>query len=213
MAEEPGLRERKKQQTRQLITETARNLFVQRGFEHVTVAEVARAAEVSAATVFNYFPTKEDLVYSGLERFETALLDAIRDRRPGESVLTAFGQFVLEPRGLLATTDPEAAERFAAIVRMITASPALLARERQIFDRHTRALAELLAAETRAHPNSIEPWVVANTLLGVHEALLGYTRHQILSGRRNPSLARAVRTQAHRALNTLSTGLADYAIS
>ena len=62
MSQEPGLRERKKQRTRELIAESARRLFVKRGFERVTVAEVARAAEVSEATVFNYFPTKEDLL-------------------------------------------------------------------------------------------------------------------------------------------------------
>jgi AcrR family transcriptional regulator len=59
----PGLRERKKQRTRELIAETARELFVERGFERVTVAEIARSSEVSEKTVFNYFPTKEDLVF------------------------------------------------------------------------------------------------------------------------------------------------------
>ena len=65
-----GLRERKKLQTRELIAETARRLFAERGFEAVTVAEVARAADVAEKTVFNYFPTKEDLVYWRLESFE-----------------------------------------------------------------------------------------------------------------------------------------------
>src|SRR4051812_33537983 len=111
-AQTSGLRERKKQQTRQLIAETARKLFAERGFEGATVAEVAREAEVSEATVFNYFPTKEDLFYSGLEAFEEALLTAIREREPGESVLAAFSRFVLEPRGLLAAKDPEAVDRF-----------------------------------------------------------------------------------------------------
>jgi len=92
-----GLRERKKQQTRQLIADTARRLFAKRGFEGVTVAEVARTADVAEATVFNYFPTKEDLFYSGLEAFEERLLAAIRERKPGESALAAFGRFVLEP--------------------------------------------------------------------------------------------------------------------
>ena len=75
----PGLRERKKQQTRQLIADKARRLFAECGFEQVTVAQVAEAADVAEATVFNYFPTKEDLFYSGLEAFEDALLDAIRE--------------------------------------------------------------------------------------------------------------------------------------
>lgn len=62
VTDELGLRERKKQRTRELIAETARRLFSARGFDRVTVAEIARAAEVSEQTVFNYFPTKEDLV-------------------------------------------------------------------------------------------------------------------------------------------------------
>ncbi|HVD58038.1 MAG TPA: helix-turn-helix domain-containing protein, partial [Thermoleophilaceae bacterium] len=69
----PGLRERKKQETRQLIADTARRLFTERSFDAVPVAEVARAANVSEKTVFNYFPTKEDLVYSRLEAFEDEL--------------------------------------------------------------------------------------------------------------------------------------------
>src|SRR6266540_4360553 len=60
---------------------------------------VAREADVSPATVFNYFPTKEDLVYGRMEAFEEELLSAVRDRPPGESVLEAFGRFVLQPRG------------------------------------------------------------------------------------------------------------------
>jgi len=66
---EPGLRARKKAQTRDLIAETARRLFEERGFDAVTVAEVARKAEVAEKTVFNYFPAKEDLFYSRLEQF------------------------------------------------------------------------------------------------------------------------------------------------
>ncbi len=68
----------------------------------VTVAEIAREADVSEATVFNYFPTKEDLFYSRLEAFEEELLEAIRQRQPGESVLAAFRGFLLNQRGVLA---------------------------------------------------------------------------------------------------------------
>jgi AcrR family transcriptional regulator len=207
MTQAPGLRERKKQQTRQLIADTARRLFAERGFENVTVAEVARAADVAPATVFNYFPAKEDLFYSGLEAFEEELLAAVRDRPEGESALAAFGRFVTTPRGLLAAKEPEAAERLASITRVISESPALLARERQIFEGYTRSLASLLAAEAAARPGDIEPWVVANAMMGVHRALVEYTRARIAEGARNPGLVRDVRAQAKRALATLERGL------
>jgi AcrR family transcriptional regulator len=102
-----GLRERKKRRTREAIGETARRLFVERGFEAVPIAEIAEAADVSEKTVFNYFPTKEDLVYWRLEAFEEQLLRSIRDREPGESALDGFGRFMREPRGLLAKDAPE----------------------------------------------------------------------------------------------------------
>src|SRR5262245_51991577 len=88
-----GLRERKKQLTRQLLSETARRLFSERGFERVSIAEIAREADVSEQTVFNYFPSKEDLVYSGLESFEDQLLAAIRGRPRGQTVIAAFSEF------------------------------------------------------------------------------------------------------------------------
>jgi len=207
MAHPQGLRERKKQQTRDLIAETARSLFTERGFDAVTVDEVAREADVSRMTVFNYFPTKEDLVYWRLETFESELLSAIRERPPGESITAAFGRFVLERRGLLAERDPGAVERLAALTRMIVESPALLARERQIFERYTASLAELIAEQTGARARGVEPWVAANALMGVHRALVDFTREQIVAGMRNPRLAREVRRHGRRALALLDDGL------
>jgi AcrR family transcriptional regulator len=210
MSTGPGLRERKKEQTRQLIAETARQLFAKRGFDAVTVAEVARAADVSEATVFNYFPRKEDLVYGRLESFEDELLAAVRDRAPGESALQAFGRFVLEPRGLLGAKNAD--EQLLSITRMIAESPALLAREEEIFLRYTRSLASLLAEETGSRPDDVEPWVAANALMGVHRGLVAYVRRQVLAGRRNPRLARDVRAQGERALALLASGLGLYAV-
>ena len=210
MTTEMGLRERKKQRTHELIADTARRLFAERGFDEVPVSEIARQAEVSEATVFNYFPTKEDLFYSRLEAFEEELLASIRDRSPGESVIRAFGRFVTTPRGLLAARDPEQVEHLAAITRVITQSPALLAREQQIYAAYTDALAALLASEAGAGPGDLEPWVVARTLIGLHQAAVDYSRREILSGTRNPALARRVRRHTQRALDLLSHGLADY---
>ena len=210
MTTELGLRERKKQRTRQLIADTARRLFAERGFEAVPVSEIAREAEVSEATVFNYFPTKEDLFYSRLEAFEEELLSSIRNRQPGESIISAFGRFVTTPRGLLAARDPEQVEHLAAITRMITQSPALLAREQQVYAKYTDALAKLLAAETGATPGDLEPWFVARALIGLHQALVDYSRREILAGTRNPTLVRRVRRQAQQALELLSNGLVNY---
>jgi AcrR family transcriptional regulator len=209
---QPGLRERKKEQTRQLIADAARRLFGEHGFDAVTVVDVARAADVAPATVFNYFPTKEDLFYSGLEAFEEELLTTIRERPPGEAVLAAFGRFVLQERGLLSAKEPEAVERLAEIVRVVSDSPALLAREQQIFADYTASLAGLLVQETSTPPGSVEPWVVANALIGVHRAIIEYARKEVLAGTRNPTLVRRVRAQGRAALAALDRGLGDYGV-
>jgi AcrR family transcriptional regulator len=210
MVAEVGLRERKKQRTRALIAETARQLFVERGFEAVSVAEIAREAEVSEATVFNYFPTKEDLVYNRLEAFEEEMLAAVRQRAQGESIAAAFARFISRPRGLLASRDPGEVEQLAGISRMIANSPALLARERQIFDAYTDSLAGLIGEETGAAADAIEPWVVANALVGIHRAGVDYARQRIIDGARNPGLARSVRRQITQAVAALDHGLAAY---
>src|SRR5450631_2058825 len=94
----PGLRERKKAQTRRRITDTALRLFTERGFDQVTVAEVAREAEVSEATLFNYFPTKEDLLFTRMGAYEDRLVDAVRDRDGGMSAIAALAKFLLRPQ-------------------------------------------------------------------------------------------------------------------
>ncbi|HEY5050959.1 MAG TPA: hypothetical protein VII50_08660 [Acidothermaceae bacterium] len=93
---------------------------------------------------------------------------------------------------------------------MITTSPALLARERQVFAEHTAELAAVLAEQTDAHPEDLAPWVVANALMGVHRAILDNVRRRALADQPNPSLARDVRLETERALALLETGLGGY---
>jgi AcrR family transcriptional regulator len=216
MNAQPGLRERKKQQTRQLIADTARRLFAKRGFDEVTVAEIAREANVAEKTVFNYFPTKEDLFYSQLEAFEERLLDAIRLRGPGESALAAFRGFLLEPRGVFAMDAPggdaEATRRLRTVTRVITDSPALLARERQVFDHYNDALATLLAEETGSSADDVQPHAVAGALLAVHRALIDYSRRRALAGARASQISRELRAQGRKAFARLEEGLGDYAV-
>ncbi len=116
-----GLRERKKLRTRQEIFEASQRLFARRGFEDVTVAEVAQAANVSEMTVYNYFPTKEDLFYAGMQFF------------------------VLEGAANLETK--ERAEGILRAGKAIGASPSLRAREREIVEDYTRRLAGVLGNE------------------------------------------------------------------
>jgi len=205
-----GLRERKKHQTRQLIFETASRLFAARGFDAVTVAEVARAADVSEMTVFNYFPTKEDLFFAGMQFFEERLLEAVRGRAEGVSALAAFCRLIVDGCSRLASQ--ENTEMIAKAAALIGGSPALQVREREIVARYTQRLADLLAAETGAPPGDVEPQSVASALMGAHRALVGYVRSSVLAGRRGPRLAADTRSQARRAFARLGNGLADYAI-
>jgi AcrR family transcriptional regulator len=206
-----GLRERKKQQTREQIAEAARRLFTERGFSKVTVAEVARAADVSEQTVFNYFPSKEDLVYWRLGTFEEELLATIRERPRGEPAITAFRRFLLNQRGLLGEHEPAAREQLTAFTRMIVESPALRAREAQILAGYTAALAALLAEEAGAGEDDIRPAVAANAMMGVHRALIDHVRRRVLAGELGPRLAPQVRAEAERALDLVAAGLGDYA--
>jgi AcrR family transcriptional regulator len=206
-----GLRERKKQQTREHIAEAARALFTERGFGKVTVAEVARAADVSEQTVFNYFPTKEDLVYWRLGSYEEQLLATIREREPGEPAIAAFRRFLLAQRGLLGEHDAAAREQLTAFTRMIVDSPALRAREAQILFGYTASLAALLAEETGAGEDDIRPMVAANAMMGVHRSLIDYVRGRVVAGELGPELGPRVRAEAERALDLIDAGLGDFA--
>ncbi|WP_406217202.1 TetR/AcrR family transcriptional regulator [Streptomyces decoyicus] len=146
-AEEDGrltLRERKKLRTRQRISGEATLLFIRRGFDHVTVAEVARAAEVSTMTVFNYFPRKEDLFLDRIPEGRELLTRAVRERGADESPLAALRRLTL---GLLAERHPLAGvgEGFEHFWRTVLDSPALRARGREAVEEMEDALAVLLA--------------------------------------------------------------------
>jgi AcrR family transcriptional regulator len=206
---EPGLRERKKQQTRQLILETAARLFVERGFDGVTVTEIARAAELSEMTVFNYFPTKEDLVFGRMEFFEEQLMAAVEQRAPEESALAAFGRMVLAGIDQL----PARTDMIAKAAMLIRASPALQAREREITMRYTARLAGIFTAETRSADDDLEAWTAASALMAVHRGLLEHVRNAVLAGHRGAQLTQGAVAQARRALARLESGLGGYPTS
>ena len=222
-----GLRETKKEATRRLLADTAWRLFTERGFDRVSVAEVARTAGVSEATVFNYFPTKEDLFYARMERFGTRLAEAVAARPAGQSALDAFRAFLLEATAGLADAyaDPAAAERLRDVNRVIAASPALLARERQAVAANAEALARLFAEEAGAGEPDLAARAAAHALVGVHAELVAYVRRRVLAAADGPGpgpgpgdspdgldgLAADARAQAEAAFALLAGGLAAYA--
>ncbi len=210
MASPVGLRERKKQQTRQLIFDAARKLFEARGFDRVSVAEVARAADVSEVTVFNYFPTKEDLFYGGMQFFEEELIESVRNRPKGEPALKAFRRKLLAGADRLASK--QSAQAISTAGQVISASPSLEAREREIVDRYTAQLAELLAVETGAGPTDMVATSVAGALMATHRALVTHVRSRVRAGMRGDRLLEEYRTQARRAFARLERGLGDYGV-
>ena len=207
MGRPTGLRERKKHQTREAISDAAWHLFLERGFDDVTVEEVAREADVSEATVFNYFPTKEDLAYHRMEDFEEELLEAITNRDPGTSVVDAFGTFVLQPRGFLKADDEASHDDPRAVTRIFTDSPTLLARERQIYDRYAERLIDLVAEERRVHRNDLEPLVIARALISLHRAMIDHVRQRVLAGASTEAIRREIRSRGRQGFALLKEGL------
>ncbi|HZX04232.1 helix-turn-helix domain-containing protein [Kribbella sp.] len=145
---ELGRRERKKQQTRQAISDVATELFLERGFDAVTVAEVARAADVAVQTVFNHFPAKEDLFFDE-QGWWTGPAQAVREA-PAE----ADPVDVLETQYLQGTRERLKVGHLATwkqFVRTIEGSPALLARRRLTADELERSLTAALDERAPNH--------------------------------------------------------------
>src|SRR5947209_15982704 len=98
MSTQPGLRERKKQRTRETIAQAARQLFAERGYQATTLPDIAEAADVSTRTIFAYFPSKEDILFNDFALMKEALAQALAERPEGTDALEAVRQFILSTR-------------------------------------------------------------------------------------------------------------------
>jgi AcrR family transcriptional regulator len=145
---EPGLRERKKRQTRELIARTAARLFAERGYERVAVTDVARAAEVSEQTVYNYFPTKQHLVFDRDEELRGRLTGLIRSRPPGVSPAAAIRAEALAFVDELASMPAEQVR--GGLGYLAAVSPEIRRLSLQMTDRHADAIAAVLGGTTGA---------------------------------------------------------------
>jgi AcrR family transcriptional regulator len=194
-----GLRETKKLKTRQEIADQAMRLFATRGFDRVTVAEVAAAAGVSEKTIFNYFPTKEDLFFDEVPERQAALADAVRDLEPGDSILAAL-------RRLQVSECPRmCSPGFAAFARIIEDSPALQNKELEVMSGFVQVLTDTL--QTELGITELDARIAAGLLVSVHRQFFRAARKQALTGKQGPAAARKLRAELERAYTLLEGGL------
>ncbi|WP_248960780.1 TetR/AcrR family transcriptional regulator [Sphaerisporangium perillae] len=209
MEAELGLRERKKRETRQRIADMAMGLFMARGFENVTVAEVARVADVSANTVFNYFKTKEDLFLDRQDVYVDEPSRVVRERRAGESVIAALRRDFLEAleEGDWRSGLNEGAD---VVIRLINESPSLMARMRELAERREERLAETLAEATGADEDDIRPGLVAAQVCAAIRRLTADGIRRKLAGESHDHVVRDIRAQAGLAFDLLENGIGAY---
>ncbi|WAL66397.1 TetR family transcriptional regulator [Amycolatopsis cynarae] len=192
------LRELKKQRTRQAISDVATRLFVERGFDEVTIAQIAQAAGVAKMTVTNYFPRKEDLVFDVHEEFAGFLAGAVTGE---EEALEASRRAYF---AALSRRDALIGFSSADFARMIRTSPPLLARLRELHEERELALATVLA-ETR---DEMTARIVAAQLTGVYRLLFEEVQRRAAEGQRPDTIAKAAGKYARRAFDVLAEGLA-----
>ncbi|HEY3821166.1 MAG TPA: TetR family transcriptional regulator [Polyangiaceae bacterium] len=206
--DEPGLRERKKAKTRLLISGIATKMFQERGFDAVTVAEVAAAAEVSVATLFNYFETKEDLFFDRDAEVLAAHVRFVRDRKKGESIPSAMR------RAFHASIDDASMHRFLTgggqFLRTIEASSALRARARFALEQIEAALARTIAEETHAAKGDPTPRVVAGLLVSIERVLVADASAAVLRGEGLASAKRKLKKTCDLAFALLERGAGAY---
>jgi len=206
-----GLREQKKERTRRHIADTAWTLMADHGFGRVTVAEIARAAEVSEATVFNYFATKEDLFFFRLDEYGEHLVRGVVERPAGEAVTAAFQRLLLTEGGLVElvdTGDRQALDRLRTVNRVVAQSPALQGREQISFTRTAELLAVGLGGDSPEE--RLTARVVAHALIGVQRALVLRVREAVLADEIPAGLADRLARSAADAFAMLERGFGGY---
>ncbi|MEI5134289.1 TetR/AcrR family transcriptional regulator [Streptomyces libani] len=184
-----GLRERKKRQTRQYISDVATGLFLARGFDAVTIAEIADAAEVSVNTVYNYFPAKEDLFFDRSKGLVDRLSRFVRGRTAGESAASAV---LRELREEVEAVSPRVGliEGYDQFMRVVHGAPTLKARLWYMQQEIHLNLEETLREETGAAAGDPLPGLMAGQIGWVHQSLMGWIAQEMLDGRKPAEASR-----------------------
>lgn len=208
MTEELGLRARKKKQTASRIWRVAVDLCSERGFDHVSVAEIAEAAEVSKMTVFNYFGTKEGVIVSPMEEHVGDPARAVRERQPGESAVAAMRSQFLER---ITVRDPSIGlsgdPRTLKVRQLISDTPTLAHRMVIFHMRSVQLLADALAEETG---DMLLARVAAAQLIGARNALIVENHRRTLDGDPLEEIAKDCAEAAERVFGQVEKGLQGY---
>jgi AcrR family transcriptional regulator len=209
-----GLRERKKRETRQRLTDTATEMFLARGFDAVRVAEIAEVCGVSEKTVFNYFPSKEALIVDHPAATTAALRTALADpdRTPTESALRVLADELGALIAWLAAQPDLAAagERMRRFGALIENTPALRVYQRDQTEALVATAAQALAARAGLAADDPEPRIAATALVGLWQVQFAALRRN-LDGTRSPArLRQAVTAEVRRAARILDNGLATF---
>jgi AcrR family transcriptional regulator len=180
-----GLRELKKARTRRLIADTAARLFAEHGYEHVAVRDVARAAEVAEQTLYNYFPTKEQLVTDREQQVQARLLDLIRARPSGVTPAGAIRAFVLESVSGIRRIPPELWRGELGYLAAI--SPAVRRLLLEVIDRQAAALATVISDTTAVSPEAARLRGIA--LAGVFQIMITESGRRTVAGQSQAEIA------------------------
>lgn len=179
-----GLRARKKERTRQAISDAAISMFLADGFDQVPTADIAAAAEVSKPTLFRYFPTKEDLVLHRFADHQGEAARVVRDRRPGESPLTALHRHL---QAGLDRRDPVTGlcdhPHVLAFHRLVFETPSLASRLVDFGATDTAALADALREATTPRPEDMRPRLLATQIIAVRQTLARENWIRLATGR------------------------------
>lgn len=206
-----GLRERKKRQTKQRISDIATGLFLERGFQAVTVAEIAEAADVSVNTVYNYFPAKEDLFLDRMEGVAHRLARMIRGRDPGESAARAV---LREIRGHVTAVSPAYGlmDGYADFMRVIDEAPTLQARLMALQQEVRRTTVAALREEVGAGPDDPMPLLVGGQIAWIQGALVEFISDRMTSGHKAIEVSREALDLLDEIEDLLSGAVLDYAV-
>ncbi|MFF1699246.1 TetR/AcrR family transcriptional regulator [Streptomyces sp. NPDC058257] len=208
MTDELGLRARKKKQTASRIWRAAVDLCSERGFDHVSVAEIAEAAEVSKMTVFNYFGTKEGVIVSPMEEHVGDPARAVRERRPGQSAVDAMrGQFLEQITGRDPSIGLSGDPRALKVRQLIGDTPTLAHRMVGFHMSSVQLLTDALAEETG---DTLLARVAASQLIGARNALIMENHRRTLDGDPMDEIAEDCAPATERVFGQVEKGLQGY---